>query len=382
MSNNIFRIVGAGRTFLSPTDFYIQANTNDSGQVEIVLPNSQLIFDNLNNSNTPYNFIGYRIVDISNNASVNNIVIYGFDNDLVNGNQTLTINTNGGGGIFTLIGEGQWSFQQNSTGGGSGSNSTLIIDGDINDFFKYGNVSNIFNSQVIGLTQTIIINNIQGTSQVNISDSYLTNLTISNSTILQLILFTPQLKSVNIISGLIVFSFVGVIGINNERFGLTSAPDLTPSENTLTYIQLSNTLIQFIDANYFQINNVANITELSLGGSAQINNTLPLGLFDNLTGLNGQLNLSEMNLQDIPLGLFSFFGAGNVNMQILLQVNELTQTAIDNIITDCLDRATNNGATTMLLDITGGTNATPSAQALLDIATLTGSYNWTIYYNP
>ena len=46
MSNSISRIVGAGRTFLSSSDLFIQANTNDSGQVEIVLPNSQLLFDN------------------------------------------------------------------------------------------------------------------------------------------------------------------------------------------------------------------------------------------------------------------------------------------------------------------------------------------------
>ena len=64
----------------------------------------------------------------------------------------------------------------------------------------------------------------------------LTNLTITNSTILQLTLFTPQLKSLNLISGLEIFQFGGVIGINNERFGLISAPDLTPSENTLNYI--------------------------------------------------------------------------------------------------------------------------------------------------
>ena len=122
MANSIFRVVGAGRTFLSATDFYIQANTNDSGQVEIVLPNSQLIFDNFNSSNTPYSYVGVRIADISNNASVNNIVIYGFESDLVNGGQTLTINTNGGGGIFTLIGNGQWAFNSNSV---SGSTPTL-----------------------------------------------------------------------------------------------------------------------------------------------------------------------------------------------------------------------------------------------------------------
>jgi hypothetical protein len=115
MSNSISRIVGSGRTFLSPTDLFVQANTNDSGQVEIVLPNSQLIFDNFNNQNTPYNYLGVRIVDIGNNASVNNIVIFAFDNDNVNGGQTITLNTNGAGGIITLIGEGQWIFDENNS---------------------------------------------------------------------------------------------------------------------------------------------------------------------------------------------------------------------------------------------------------------------------
>jgi hypothetical protein len=134
-----FRIVGAGKTFLSPTDFFVQANTNDGGQVEIVLPNSQLIFENINNSNTPYNYIGVRFVDISNNASVNNIVIYGFDNDLVNGGQTLTLNTNGAGGIITLIGEGQWSFEANSTSGGGGGTPTLQQVLDFNHDLVDGN---------------------------------------------------------------------------------------------------------------------------------------------------------------------------------------------------------------------------------------------------
>ena len=381
MSNpntNSFRLVGAGKTFISPTDFIVQVDTS-AGAVTLVLPKISTILDSYT---TIYQYVGIRVVDISNNASVNNITIEGFETNVVNSSSSVVLNTNGAGGICTLIGDNQWSFNSNSVSGGNSSSSTLVIDGDVNDFFKYGNVSNILNSQVVGLTQSIIINNIQGTTNINITDLYLTNLTITNSTILQLTLFTPQLKSLNLISGLEIFQFGGVIGINNERFGLISAPDLTPSENTLNYIVLSNTLIQFTDANYFQINNVANIYFLSLFGSVQINNTLPLGLFDNLTGLNSDLDLSQMNLQDIPLGLFSFLGTGNQNLQILLQDNALTQTAIDNIITDCLDRATNNGATSILLDMTGGTNATPSAQALLDIATLIGTYAWTISYNP
>jgi hypothetical protein len=119
MSNSISRIVGAGRTFLSPTDLFVQANTNDSGQVEIVLPNTKLIFGSTD-TNTAYNYVGIRFIDSGNNSSVNNIVVYAFDDDLINGQQTLTINTNGSGGLINLIGEGQWIFDENNSSSGGG----------------------------------------------------------------------------------------------------------------------------------------------------------------------------------------------------------------------------------------------------------------------
>jgi hypothetical protein len=127
MTNSVFRIVGFGKTFLSPTDFFVKANTNDGGTVEIVLPNSKTLFENLNSQNSPYNYIGFRIVDVGNNASVNNIIVEGFESDKVNGSQTLTINTNGGGGIFTLIGEGEWSYEGNVSSGGGGDVEKKLI---------------------------------------------------------------------------------------------------------------------------------------------------------------------------------------------------------------------------------------------------------------
>jgi len=149
--SNIITLVGAGRTFLSTNDLFIQANTNDSGQVEIVLPNTKLIFGN-SNSNTAFNYVGIRFTDIGNNASVNNIVIYAFDDDLINGQQTLTINTNGSGGLINLIGEGEWIFDANSssTGGssiiqeGSGLNSSQRINS--------GNTSSGAYSTALGFT--------------------------------------------------------------------------------------------------------------------------------------------------------------------------------------------------------------------------------------
>lgn len=134
MSNSTFRIVGAGITFLSPTDFFIQVDTS-SGSVQIVLPKTQTILENQNNSNTPYNYVGVRFVDISGNASVNNITFTGFETDVINGSTNIVLNTDDVGGFFTLIGIGQWAYQQNSNVSdeviiqiGSGVQSSVRVD--------------------------------------------------------------------------------------------------------------------------------------------------------------------------------------------------------------------------------------------------------------
>ena len=160
--SDIITLVGAGRTFLSTNDLFIQANTNDGGQVEIVLPNTKSIFANTN-TNTPYNYIGVRFIDSGNNASVNNIVVYGFDDDLINGQQTLTINTNGSGGIINLIGEGEWIFDENnsSTGGssiieeGSGLNSSQRINSGNTSSGAYSTALG-FTNQSIGCASSVL----------------------------------------------------------------------------------------------------------------------------------------------------------------------------------------------------------------------------------
>jgi hypothetical protein len=120
MSNtNSFRQVGAGKTFLSPTDFLVQVVTSD-GSSQLVLPKIATILDSYT---TIYQYMGIRFVDISDNASVNNIELIGFENDKINGESSITIDTNGGGGILTLIGNGQWAYTPN----GSSSASSYLF---------------------------------------------------------------------------------------------------------------------------------------------------------------------------------------------------------------------------------------------------------------
>jgi hypothetical protein len=111
MSNNSFRLISAGKNFLSPTDFIIQVDTSQ-GAVEIVMPKIATI---LASYTTIYQYIGIRFIDISNNASVNNITITGFETDTINGATNIVLNTDGIGGSLELIGDTQWAYLQNRT---------------------------------------------------------------------------------------------------------------------------------------------------------------------------------------------------------------------------------------------------------------------------
>jgi hypothetical protein len=111
MANNSFRSVGAGTTFLSPTDFIVEVDTS-AGAVTLILPKIATI---LGSYVTIQQYIGIRFVDVSNNASVNNITIAGFETDKINGENLIKLDTNGAGGMLSLLGASQWNFVPNST---------------------------------------------------------------------------------------------------------------------------------------------------------------------------------------------------------------------------------------------------------------------------
>jgi hypothetical protein len=135
MAQNDFRIVGAGTTYLSPTDFLIQVDTS-AGAVTIILPKIATIFASYT---TIFQYMGIRVVDVSDNASVNNITIQAFETNVVNNSQSVILNTNGAGGIFTLIGNNEWSYNANSTSGGGGGANTPI---DVTYAQLYANIQN------------------------------------------------------------------------------------------------------------------------------------------------------------------------------------------------------------------------------------------------
>jgi hypothetical protein len=109
--SNYTRKIGEGTNFLSPTDFIVEVDTSQ-GEVIMYLPLISTVL--ASESPNLQQFMGVRFVDVSNNASVNNIIIRGLGDDTVNGGEVV-LKTDGVGGLINLISNSKWSFQQNTT---------------------------------------------------------------------------------------------------------------------------------------------------------------------------------------------------------------------------------------------------------------------------
>jgi hypothetical protein len=101
------RTVGAGKTFLSPSDLFIKCDTSGSGAVIIVPPKISTIMEYLERTGGIF-YSGFRFYDIGNNASVNNIIIECMDDDLVDGVTSITLNQNGIGGVMNFVNINNW----------------------------------------------------------------------------------------------------------------------------------------------------------------------------------------------------------------------------------------------------------------------------------
>lgn len=101
------------------------------------------------------------------------------------------------------------------------------------------------------------------------------------------------------------------------------------------------------------------------------NSNRGISTFDD-TGLE---NITGLNLNSNTITNLTINNLNNIN---LLQVsnNSLNETSVDAIIAKCVANNINNGR----LYLDGGTNATPSAQGLSDIAILDGR-GWLVFYN-
>jgi hypothetical protein len=98
------RTITAGKTFISPTDYTLYIDTT-SGIATVVLPKIETLYSSFKNVlGNPNAILGFRFLDIGNNASVNKIVFEGMDGDKVNGGQIYEVTDDGASGLILVSG--------------------------------------------------------------------------------------------------------------------------------------------------------------------------------------------------------------------------------------------------------------------------------------
>lgn len=110
MSQTTSRNITSGKTFISPTDYQLYIDST-GGEVTVVLPKIQTIFNYFNNNSGNSGFIfGFRFKDVGGSAATNNIIFEGMDNDVVNGSRTYIVSTNSASGLLIISGINNYTF--------------------------------------------------------------------------------------------------------------------------------------------------------------------------------------------------------------------------------------------------------------------------------
>lgn len=104
------RQVKAGKTFLSPTDYFVEISTND-GAVEICLPKISTVLDTFKKIGTTFQPI--RFLDVSSTENDNKITFTAMDDDLIDGNKSRLIDSRYSSGVFSLISKDRWFLNLN-----------------------------------------------------------------------------------------------------------------------------------------------------------------------------------------------------------------------------------------------------------------------------
>ena len=171
-----------------------------------------------------------------------------------------------------------------------------------------------------------------------------------------------------------IFNTNLVLGNNLTISGYTAWTTL-PSDafaglNALLNLALNNNTLTALPAGVFD--NLTALQLLILTNNALT--ALPAGVFDNLTALQG-LGMDNNALTALPAGVFDNLTA---LQGLILTNNALTVSAVNQLLAELV--ATVGSRVICNLDISGGTNAAPTGQGILDAATLVAA-GWTVTTN-
>ncbi len=400
------RNIGAGTTDLSTTDNILNIDTT-LGAAIINLPKISTWFDLKNKSGAIYDADGLRYTDVSGTAGTNNITFVAFAGDLINGAATLVISANGASGVITPNPEDITSnWESSSVGAAAGAGAY--------DVFGIVKIDNIFVPllDLVGLEKIYAPNygsdqgsamNVGGTGTIvatvsmpdlteiygNVifdSNELLTSIDMSALTLVsdymvigQIPNSNPQLAAV-VLTALVTVNTALVI--TTTLATSISLPALTTA-GVLNIVD--NTLLTTIT-----IGTALNCTDISLTGNA-----LTEASVDDILAKIDAAGFTKVTIDyDTLVGTFTVGETitGGTSLATAVIVSDSGTQIVANtvlgtfvvaeIITGGTSGATANTTVVDLatLDLSGGTNATPSASGLVSKASLVAK-GWDVTNN-
>ena len=414
---NLAREISAGVNYLSPSDYIINVNTS-AGSVVIYLPSIPSLVAFRNQSGGNYSQ-ALSIVDISNNASTNNITILTQSGNTINGSGSFVINTDGGSCNLSVSGDNTWLLESSQGVAPSPAQTGLMtFDISVNnpDYIydlSYGNycsikVANKFKNVILPTYKDNVflldLRSSTGSDVVSFDINEFVNL--KN---LFIDLFQGKLGFVSDILELPkLLNITTLRGINNPTFTIQNCPLLQSiyqlAAESLTLTVKDNAVLTSCNIlqSYNGIQNIVidnnpllvglSVTELPSLSSISVTNCPNINAFNgsnnptannvitNFNFLTGINTISQFSWDNSPSTTDVDITGMTALNDIYIRNCALTALTIENLLVNLDTYGLLNG----YLDITGGTNA---AYGTWTPAAITAYNNliaktWTILYNP
>ncbi len=394
------RNIGAGASNVTTTDNVLNIDTR-LGAATLTLPSITDWYNLKNKSGASFDADGLRFTDIGKDSATNNITFVAAAGDLVNGASSIVVNTNGASGILTPTledsGNSVWEFSLVGAASSSGTGEydvfgTVLIDNIFVPSLDLAGLKIIY-APNYGSAQgeAIYINGAGGVTLTAVSMPDLTevygNITISNNSVLTsineplLTLVTdyiqisgnPLLTSLNI-SGLVsvdVGSTSGSININNntalttlDLSKLVFAPFgvLATGNTSLMSVLFGSSL--FAPAIVFSGDALIQASVDDILAKTDAAGYSPNGV--NYNTLVGKFSIGE-TVTGGTSGATAIVKADSGSLIVGNSTNYPTVFQVGETITGGTSGATavSTGVISPAIDLSGGTNATPSASGLV-----------------
>ncbi len=404
------RNIGAGAITLSTTDNILNIDTT-GGAAIITLPSVASWFELKNKSGATYDPDGLRWTDVGGAAATNNITFLSAAGDLINGAASIVVNTNGAAGVITptLDGSGSgingWEFSLVGASGGAGEYDvfgTVLIDNIFVPSLNLVGLKKIYTPNYgdnqgyainIGGTGTIVSTvNMPDLTEVYGNVIFGINASLTSFTAPSLTLVTEFFVISETNSLLATINISALTTILGEGIGISNTAITTLNLAALTTVGAGAEIV---------VANNALLTTITLNPALNCvyfvlqNNALTQANVDAILALVDAGGVTRVVIDyDTLVGTFAVGETitGGTSGATAVIVSDSGSHIVGNTvlgtfvtgetITGGTSTATANttGVTLSLLQLDGGTNATPSAAGLVSKASLVAK-GWNVTNN-